>query len=119
MFINSRRPICLGIVALLATSQVSALSIRDYRKLSHGDQANFVAAAVSMLAYTYAANGDVPRASCAKNWFFGQHGEETPGPREIALQIGIAEQRDPDRFLVEGVILGTVEKACPASAKPK
>jgi hypothetical protein len=119
MLINIRTAICLALLSLLTAMPTAALSIRDYRKLNRDQQTTFVLAAVSMLAYNYAANGEVPRATCVKNWFFGQHGEETQGPKELAVQIGIAEQRDPDHYLVEGVILGTLEKACPAPAKAK
>ena len=119
MLSNIRGSIYLSVIAVLCTRSVAALSIKDYRKLSHDDQATYVSAAVSMLAYSYAAGGDPPRATCVKNWFFGKRGEDTPGPKELPIQIAIAEQRDPDRLYIEGVILGTIEKACPASPKPK
>lgn len=106
--------ICL----LLGTfSQSSfAITIKDFRKYSHDDQSQFIVGAVSMAAYSFAANGAPERGRCIMNWFFGKAGQETPGPNKIAFEIGIAERRDAAAFHVEGVILGLAEKACPAVA---
>jgi hypothetical protein len=78
----------------------------------------FIGAAVSMLAYSYAANGNVPRARCIQSWYYGKKGVETPGPREIAIEMGVAENLDAEKYQVEGVILGATDKACPAVQPP-
>jgi hypothetical protein len=96
-------------ISLFSTS-ASALSIRDFRKFSAPDQATYIMAAVSMLAYTYAANGDVAKGRCIQNWYFGQK-----GPSEIPARISAYESIDPDKYHVEGVIMGVTDKACGAS----
>lgn len=104
---------------LLAATSASALTIREFKRFSKEQQAVFVSGAVAMAAYTYATGGDVPKARCIQQWFFGKAGEETPGPRAIAIEIGIAEQQDADKFRIEGVVLGTILRACPDSkSKP-
>jgi hypothetical protein len=115
------RRVAISVAALfsLSMNSVSALSIREFRKHTPEKQGVYVSAAVSMLAYTFAANGDLAKASCVKTWYFGKLGEETPGPRELAVEIGIAEKRDADRFHVEGVVLGVVEHVCGADARTK
>ena len=94
---------------LLLPSTVSALSIRDFRKHLASHQAVYIGAAVSMAAYNYAVNGDVDKARCIQRRHFG---EDPPGPREIAVEIEIAERQDADRFHVEGIILGVLDRAC-------
>lgn len=76
----------------------------------------YIGAAVSMLAYSYAANGDVPKARCIQNWYYGKKGVETPGPREITIELGVAENLDAEKYQVEGVIIGVTDKACGAGA---
>jgi len=92
----------------------SALPIKEFRKFSPQEQATYITAAVSMVAYTNAANGNVAKASCIKKWYFGTKGADTPGPHEIAVEMGVAEHLDADKYHVEGVILGVTDKACPA-----
>jgi hypothetical protein len=117
---RTRSTALIGIIMASLTS-ASAMTLREFKKFSIDEQGTYIGAAVNMLAYTYAANGNVPKASCIKNWYFGTRGTETPGPREIRIEIGVAEKLDADKYHVEGVILGVTDKACPAStaAKPK
>lgn len=65
-----------------------------------------------MLAYHYAANGDTARASCVKDWHLRAGSDSA---RQLAVEISIAERQDPDKYQIEGVVLGLVEKTCPAS----
>jgi hypothetical protein len=87
------------------------MTLKEFRKLSENDRGTFVGASVSTLAYYYAANGEKTRARCVYDWYFGK-GEQATGVREIALEMGIAEKLDPEKFQAEGIILGVVEKAC-------
>ena len=103
---------------ILYASTASAMTLREFRKFSNDDQSMYIGAAVNMLAYSYAASGNVAKASCIKNWYFGRKGVETPGPREITLELVVAEKADPDKYHVEGVILGVTDKAC-SDGKPK
>jgi hypothetical protein len=100
----------------ICSSTASALPIKEFRKFSSDDQATYITAAVSMLAYGYAANGDTARAHCIQTWYFGKKGVETPGPREIAIEMGVAENLDAAKYHVEGVILGVTDKACGGAA---
>jgi hypothetical protein len=98
------------------------MTIKEFRKFTKDEQSMFIGAAVSMLAYSYAANGNVPKARCIQSWYYGQKGAETPGPREIAIEMGVAENLDAEKYQVEGVVLGVTDKACPAgqaAGKPK
>ena len=92
------------------------MTIREFRKFSTTEQSTYIGAAVNMLANSYAANGNTAKASCIKNWYFGKRGVETPGPREITIELGVAENLDADKRHVEGVILGVTDKACGAGA---
>ena len=97
-----------------------AIPINEFRKFTKDQQAVYLTAAVSMTAYTYAANGNAAKGRCIRAWFIGQKGEETRGPRELALELGIAETQDASKLHVEGVILGLTDKVCGAEApKPK
>jgi hypothetical protein len=54
--------------------------------------------------------------------YFGKKGEATPGPRAWAVEITAAENADPDKYRVEGVIPGVIENVCgaiPSQTKPK
>jgi len=106
-----RAGVCLAALTIFFTNSASALSIREFRKYTLEKQAVYVAGAVSMTAYTYASNGDTTRARCIQQWFF-RPGPETPGPRELAVEIGVAEQRDADKHHVEGIILGLTDRVC-------
>lgn len=99
-------------LSMLASQQAHAMPIKEFRKFSADEQSTYIGAAVSMLAYNYAATGNTAKAHCIKEWYFGQKGVETPGPREIAVEMGAAENLDPLKYHVEGVILGSAEKAC-------
>ncbi len=106
----------------LSVSTASAMTLREFRKFSNSEQGMYIGAAVSMLAYTYAANGDVAKGRCVQNWYFGQRGAETPGPREITNKLDAYDSLDPDKYHVEGVILGVTDKVCgnaSATSKPK
>jgi hypothetical protein len=107
-------------IALLSLSSAHAMTLREFRKFTSTEQGTYIGAAVSMLAYSYAANGDPGRGRCVLNWYFGKKGMEAPGPREITVEMTAADSLDPDRYQAEGVIMGVVEKACPSTAaKPK
>lgn len=94
----------------------SALSITEFKKYPLDKQAVYVTGAVSITAYTYATTGEVAKAHCIKQWYFGHtKGEETPGPHDLAIEIAAAERVDPGKD-VEGVILGLTDKVCGAPA---
>jgi hypothetical protein len=112
----------IAAVVSLSALPASAMTIREFRKFSTTEQSMYIGAAVSMLAYTYAANGDVTKGRCVQNWYFGQRGVETPGPHDITYKLDAYESIDPDKYHVEGVILGVTDKVCGAGAsqvKPK
>lgn len=110
---NSRQTAALtAALFVFCSGQAGALPIREFRKFSADDQSTYTTAAVSMLAYSYAAGGNTAKASCIKNWYFGKTGTETPGPREIAIEMGVAENQDAAKYHVEGVIIGAANKAC-------
>jgi hypothetical protein len=118
--VNKQPRVVAVLVAALITlyaSTASAMTIREFRKFSPDERSMYIGAAVNMLAYTYAASGNVPKATCIKNWYFGKSGVETPGPREITIELGVAEHTDPDKYHVEGVILGVTDKACPVASR--
>jgi hypothetical protein len=102
---------------IFGSSPAGALPIKEFRKFSRDDQATYTTAAVSMLAYSYAASGNTAKAHCIQQWYFGKAGVETPGPREIAIEMGVAENLDAAKYHVEGVILGVTDKACPATQR--
>ena len=65
------------------------------------------------MAYNDAARGEVTRASCVQDWYFrGKDGNKPTGPRELAVEIAAAERHDAERFHVEGIILGVLDRAC-------
>ena len=104
---------------VLSANLASALPIKEFRKFSSNDQATYIMAAISMLAYTYASGGDVAKARCVQNWYFGHSGVQTQGPSEIAIEMDVAERLDAAKYHVEGVIMGVTDKACPATkSKP-
>lgn len=110
----------LAILASLLPMPVPAMTITEFRKFSRTDQSTYIGAAVSMLAYSLAANGDTAGATCVKNWYFSaRKGVETPGPHEISVEMALAEKADATKYHVEGVILGTAQKACPVVTKPR
>ncbi len=109
----------IAAILSLCAAQASAMTLQEFKKFTTTEQGTYIGAAVNMLAYTYAANGNVAKASCIKNWYFGVRGTDTPGPREITIEIGVAEHLDPTKYHVEGVILGVTDKACPATAQAR
>lgn len=107
-------------LTLLFASPAPALSIREFRKFPRESQSMYLVGAVSMVAYTYATNGDPAKARCVQNWYFGAHkGEETPGPNDLAVEIVAAENIDAAKYHVEGVILGLTDKVCGSPQTPK
>jgi hypothetical protein len=112
----------LATMVTLSVSPAAAMTLKEFRNFSVHEQGMYIGAAVNMLAYTYASNGNTAKASCIKNWYFGKKGVETPGPREITIELGVAENLDADKYHVEGVILGVTDKVCGGvrpQAKPK
>jgi hypothetical protein len=107
-------------VAILAVgfslpgSTASAMTIREFRKLSPPTQSAYVDAAVSMLTSAYATNGNAARGRCIQNWYFGQQGAQAPGRRQIANELEVYETLDPDKYNVENVILGLADQVCGA-----
>ena len=60
------------------------------------------------------------QGQCIQGWYFGKKGTEAPGPHEVAIEIGVAENLDAEKYHVEGVILGMTDKGCGAvAARPK
>ena len=106
-----------AVLTIVCAKPASALLIKEFRKHPPKEQSAFVAGAVSMVAYTYASNGDTARARCIQNWFFDP-GPDNPGPRKLALEIAVAEERGADKYHVEGVILGKLDRVCGASPPP-
>ena len=98
--------------ALPARSIAQAITITEFRKYSQPEQATFLSGAISMAIYNYAANGDPAKARCIRDWYYGKAGEDAPGPRQLAVELGIAERQDAGKFHVEGVILGLTDKVC-------
>jgi hypothetical protein len=84
----------------LSTATASAMTIKEFRKFSISEQGLYIGAAVNMLAYSYAANGDTAKASCLKNWYFGKKGVETPGPRQVTIEIDVAGNLDAEKYQV-------------------
>lgn len=107
------------LLAAFGSSPAAALSITEFRKYPADKQAVYISGAVSMTAYAYAANGELARARCVQEWYFGKKGETTPGPRALALEITAAENVDPEKYRVEGVVLGLIEKVCGVSSQSK
>jgi hypothetical protein len=75
-----------------------------------------------MLAYSYAATNDVPRARCVANWYFGQKAPDGsivagPGPSELTDELSVAELVDSSQN-VEAVILRLADKACGRPPSP-
>lgn len=98
----------------LSITPASAMTIREFNKFTTEEQGTFIGAAVSMLAYTYAANGDRAKGRCIQHWYFGEPGKPTPGPEAIRTRLAAYESLDPDKYHVEGVILGVTDKVCGA-----
>ena len=102
---------------LFTQGQAAALSIREWRKHNRDQQAVYVVAAVSMAANMYAAQGNIAKATCIIDWYIrGKDGHEPTGPHDLALEIGVAERSDPDKYQIEGVILGVADRACPVDS---
>jgi hypothetical protein len=101
---------------VISTISASAMTIKEFRKFTIPEQGMYIGAAVSMLAYTYAAIGDVAKARCVQSWYYGKRGVETPGPSQVTIEIDLAGNVDAEKYQVEGVILGVADKACGAGA---
>lgn len=106
----ARVALCMSIFG----ASLPALSIKEFRRYSIEDQAVFVSGAVSMVAYDLAVRGEVPRAKCVRAWYFGSAGKAATGPSDLAVELNIAERQDAEKLHVEGVILGTIGRACKA-----
>jgi hypothetical protein len=78
----------LALFALLCPVPATAMTIKEFRKFSQTEQGTYIGAAVSMLSYSYAVNGDPAKARCIQNWYFGKKGVETPRQHEITCGDG-------------------------------
>ena len=74
------------VITFCAADPATAMTLKEFRKFSTGDQGTYIGAAVSMLVYFYAANGDTPRARCVQSWYYGKDGA---GPRHITVEISV------------------------------
>ena len=99
----------VGIMPLFVQS-ANALLLTDFRKFDADTQGSFITGAVSMLAYSYAANGNTRKAHCIQEYFFGPNAK---GGKELSREIAIAQSTNPERLHVEGVVLGFADKVCP------
>lgn len=112
-----------ALLAVFAAGDAAALPMKEFRKFSREEQSMFIVAAVGMAAYTYASTGEPEKARCIWHWFFGKPGAKktAPGPRKIVLEMVLAEHADDEKYHVEGVILGMMDKACgaPEQSSPK
>jgi hypothetical protein len=118
-FARFPKTILLAVLVTFGAGQASALSIREFRKFNGDDQAMVLTASVNMLVFTYAADGKVAQAGCIQRWFFGKSKEASAaGPQDLATEIAAAERSDPDKFQIEGIILGVTDRVCPPG-KPK
>lgn len=113
------RALAIAACVLVYAQPSFAFLIKEFKRYSTQEQVIFLSGAVSMAAYNSAANGDTEKARCIMNWYFGKKGEETPGPRQLVVEIVAAEQVDAAKYHVEGVILGLTDKVCGAPMKPK
>ena len=104
-------------VATLATTAL-AMPVGDFLKQSRHEQAVYVDGSVSMLMYNYAANNNLQKASCIKQWYFKSSKDSqgnvipAPGPVQLVHEIYKADAIDPAKFQVEGVILGLTNQVC-------
>ncbi len=101
-----------SLVMILSTTPVAALSLKEFQKFSEQERVHFVSAAVSMTAYIHAANGETAKAHCIAKWYFGTAGSEGKGPDQMATEISVAKQPDPEKYHIEGIVLGLTEKVC-------
>lgn len=107
-----------AVLAVAVSPAFAAMTVREFRKFPEDQQFVYIGAAVSMLAYTYAADGKPAKGRCIQNWYYGEPGKESSGPKAIALELAVAAQRDPDKYTVEGIILGLTDKVCGSSPPP-
>lgn len=112
------RPVRAALVPLLAAllsgSAAEAISIRDYGRLTSDQKSVYLAASVSMTSYLFAVNGQKQRGQCFNQLFFGP---DAKGPNKLATEIAAAEQIDPDKLQLEGVVLGVADRYCPEALK--
>jgi len=101
-----------AVLIVTAAPAFAAMTIREFRKFTTAEQGLYVGAAISMLVYTYAAEGKPVKARCIQNWYYGEPGKPTPGPQATVTELAIAEQSGADKFTVEGVLLGLTDKVC-------
>lgn len=114
MSLKQSPALAIVMAVIMTGPSAGGMTIKEFRnKLSPQERGLFIGAAVAMLGYHYAANGNVAKATCIRNWFFGDRkGGESRGARAITIEEGVAANLDPARFHIEGIILGSVEKAC-------
>ena len=111
-FASCRKAVLWPVLVTLCTAQAFALSIRDFRRFKQEEQAMILTASVSMLVSTYAADGKTAQARCIRSWYFGLNDGKAHGPRDLATEITLAERADPDKFQIEGIILGITDRVC-------
>jgi hypothetical protein len=99
--------------ALIAACPLEALSVTEFLKYPPNARATFLSGALTMLAYSYAANGDIEKATCIKTWHLGKPGRESRSAQELSVEIDLAAKRDPNHLAIEGIVLGLAEKTCP------
>lgn len=107
----------LAAFCIFAAVPASAFTLKEFRKYTANQQAVYLSGAVSMVAFTYATTGESAKARCVHNWYFGPG--DAPGPRQLTLELSVAEDLDPEKYHVEAIILGLTDKVCgsPASTR--
>lgn len=109
-------------LTIIVTTASSAMTLKDFKRFSVDEQSIYIGAQVNMLAYKFATEGDTAKARCIRNYYFGEPGKEPPGPRAVSVEIAVAAARDPEKYHVEGVIIGLTDQVCakapPAPAPP-
>ncbi len=114
-----RLPAACLVLFSITTGTALATTLRQFQRFTKEQRSVFVSGAVSALAYYFAANGEQQRSNCVNDWYFGKPGEETPGPRQLAIEIALAERRDPDKYDIEGVILAALDRSCGSGASQR
>lgn len=67
----SRKVTAATTALILCSRHTGALPIKAFRVFPLTDQATYIGSTVSMLAYRYAAIGNVAKAHCTSDSFFG------------------------------------------------
>jgi hypothetical protein len=103
---------------LAAIAPASAMTIKEFRKFSTEEQSMYIGAGLGMLVYTYAANGNPAKARCIQEWYYGEPGKKGPGPHDITLELLRAERIDPEKYHVEGILIGLTDQVCKQPLPP-